>query len=529
MTAQELSQAIIAAAREYAKSTAEQRLGELEQLAAPERGAIGDAGARALLQPLLNARWFDLAARLGTALRSGGITSSSFTRRWAQALIENRELSKARQVLEQQLAGPRDPEFVEMYGVLGRVKKQQFIEGVRALGIVNAELLRDAVAAYQAGYVIDPERNTWHGINMIACLEYAARRGLVGVQVSGRVPTADDILTDLNSKNALDQWDIGTRAEAYVQKNELRLAAEDLRRYADHPGITAFNIGSTLRQFEEIWELDNRGDGARELLFILRARLTEVENGSVSVRPQDVRDVRAGNVKLEAVFGDARFASLEWFKTAIARCAGVAKIGSETTTRGGTGFLVRGGDLVSKWGDEVLLITNEHVVSETNPEAFARPADARVRFQASDAVAPDRALRIKEVLFTSPKAELDVTIARLDAQLPAAAAMQPTPQLPLADGKGRVLVIGHPEGGDLAFSIVDNALIGCSDRCLHYRAPTEGGSSGSPVFNMKWQLIGLHHGGGDALPRLDGKPGTYQANEGIRLDTIAAAARKSVG
>ena len=57
---------------------------------------------------------------------------------------------------------------------------------------------------------------------------------------------------------------------------------------------------------------------------------------------------------------------------------------------------------------------------------------------------------------------------------------------------------------------------------LHYRAPTEGGSSGSPVFEEQWKLIGLHHAGGSTMPRLNGK-GTYEANEALRIDEIRDA------
>jgi hypothetical protein len=43
------------------------------------------------------------------------------------------------------------------------------------------------------------------------------------------------------------------------------------------------------------------------------------------------------------------------------------------------------------------------------------------------------------------------------------------------------------------------------------------------VFNQKWNLIGLHHGGGLEVPKLNNKPGTYAANEGIWIQAIRKA------
>jgi V8-like Glu-specific endopeptidase len=62
---------------------------------------------------------------------------------------------------------------------------------------------------------------------------------------------------------------------------------------------------------------------------------------------------------------------------------------------------------------------------------------------------------------------------------------------------------------------------------VHYTAPTEGGSSGSPVFNAGlWQVIALHHKGGKAgMPKLNGAVGTYGANEGVSIQSIAAFAK----
>jgi V8-like Glu-specific endopeptidase len=105
--------------------------------------------------------------------------------------------------------------------------------------------------------------------------------------------------------------------------------------------------------------------------------------------------------------------------------------------------------------------------------------------------------------------------------------------LPELDGSAQVYVIGYPGGRELAISFQDNELLDHEGPphapqipgvCrVHYRAPTEGGSSGSPVFNATaWEVIALHHKGGKlGMPRLNGVAGTYAANEGIAVASIA--------
>jgi V8-like Glu-specific endopeptidase len=161
---------------------------------------------------------------------------------------------------------------------------------------------------------------------------------------------------------------------------------------------------------------------------------------------------------------------------------------------------------------------------------------------ATGALEPDRAVvvfdalpgavrreyRIAKVCWTSPPAELDVTIARLDDAIPCDAVATTATDPPANDGKQRVYIIGHPGGGVLRISLYDNELLDYDARRLHYHASTEKGSSGSPVFDDTWRLIGVHHAGplpGQMLNRLNGKAGQYEANEGIRIDRIAGVAR----
>jgi V8-like Glu-specific endopeptidase len=88
----------------------------------------------------------------------------------------------------------------------------------------------------------------------------------------------------------------------------------------------------------------------------------------------------------------------------------------------------------------------------------------------------------------------------------------------MADPPPRLYIIGHPRGRDLELSLQDNHLLALNERVLHYRTPTEPGSSGSPVFEPEdWRVVALHHKGNELMARIDGTPGTYQANEGISI------------
>ena len=84
------------------------------------------------------------------------------------------------------------------------------------------------------------------------------------------------------------------------------------------------------------------------------------------------------------------------------------------------------------------------------------------------------------------------------------------------------LIFGHAEGGTLSFSLGDNRLVDRNERFFQYRAPTVSGSSGSPVFNLAWELIAVHNRGGYSLPRLS-QEGTHEANQGSSVFAIRQA------
>ncbi len=55
-----------------------------------------------------------------------------------------------------------------------------------------------------------------------------------------------------------------------------------------------------------------------------------------------------------------------------------------------------------------------------------------------------------------------------------------------------VIIIQHPKGQHKQIVVSSNRTIALSDDCLYYEADAENGSSGSPIFNQEWELVGLH-------------------------------------
>ncbi|MDF1512805.1 MAG: serine protease [Anaerolineae bacterium] len=82
----------------------------------------------------------------------------------------------------------------------------------------------------------------------------------------------------------------------------------------------------------------------------------------------------------------------------------------------------------------------------------------------------------------------------------------------------RVNIIQHPGGGSKQIALYHNVVAYVDDKRIQYLTDTLPGSSGSPVFDSKWQLVALHHSGGWIS-----EPGTKKQvfrNEGINVNCI---------
>lgn len=200
----------------------------------------------------------------------------------------------------------------------------------------------------------------------------------------------------------------------------------------------------------------------------------------------------------------------------------------------GTGFIVAPN----------LLLTNNHVLNtaELARKSFAefdfeRDLNGRRKNTKSFDLRPD------EAFVTDP--ELDFTLVSVAPISAEGANLADFGYTRLVEDTGKVQkgeyvsIIQHPEGGLKQCCLRENQVVDLFDNWLHYLTDTEPGSSGSPVFNDQWLVVGLHHSG---VPKLDDqgnilkKDGqiyrkdtddpitiAWVANEGVRISRIYQA------
>jgi hypothetical protein len=82
--------------------------------------------------------------------------------------------------------------------------------------------------------------------------------------------------------------------------------------------------------------------------------------------------------------------------------------------------------------------------------------------------------------------------------------------------KAPLLIAQHPDGKPLKLSVDTDSVIGVNPNRtrVRYTNNTEPGSSGSPVFDLEWNLVALHHLGDPAYDH----PPAY--NQGVVIDQI---------
>jgi hypothetical protein len=386
----------------------------------------------------------------------------------------------------------------------------------------NPAHLQKGLEHYLNVYREAPQRARWHGINAVALTARASRDGVELRASPDALEIARQILTAIHaeeetSASELPAWDVATAMEACVALNDVEAAEQRALEYAGCCDADAFEVFSTLRQMREVWLLsEDDGMGGR-LLPILDAALLRRQGGDVKISPQD-----AGR-QLEKNFGADRFNTLAWYQEGLERCRGIARIERPGGQGHGTGWVVDSRDFFPAAPGRKLVLTNAHVVCPEEFEDSLDPEDARVHFQMLGA-----RLTVRSAVWFS--IEHDACFLELDGAPDAEPLPLYSRTVRLTKPPSRVYVIGHPGGRDLEFSLQDSHMVACNERLLHYRTPTEGGSSGSPVFEaLGWRVVALHHAGAEKMQSLTSPAEIYSANEGIAIGSLRQVASQAAG
>ncbi|HEX6243753.1 MAG TPA: serine protease [Polyangiales bacterium] len=458
---------------------------------------------------------------------------------YAQALVDEDSITAALcmvETLSQQSLSDEVAE--EVRGLRGRAYKQAFVRSADDAERDNLplpqharEALRLAIQAYERAYDearLDPN---WPKANLIALLTRARLEDVAVASKYDRIVLARELVASVAralpdpDADCAQPWLLASALEATLALGDSDLTLHWGKRYLNCESADAFEFGSTLRQFTEIWQLHklpmrDGGPAQRlgELLALLEAAVLRRRGGQV----ESARGTRAlvdSQLRVpQAVWGEERFQDYAFIRGAVQCADAVARVEDHLERPKGTGFAIRGGELYAPWGDELVLVTNRHVVDKPPGARGVAPEYARAQFTtlASDAHAV--ALKWR----SSPDdPRLDVAVLALNSA-PTGVRRLLTGDVgnlqPNLEPPARVYVIGHPQGsGKLAFSMYDNEFLGHEAPYLRYRSPTLDGSSGSPLFDGSWNLVGIHH---SAEPALDASQG---ANVGSSINAIRKA------
>ncbi|MBI5517282.1 MAG: endonuclease [Deltaproteobacteria bacterium] len=210
---------------------------------------------------------------------------------------------------------------------------------------------------------------------------------------------------------------------------------------------------------------------------------------------------------LERILGSDDLVGTEFLARAAQRARAVGRIVDRGSGQGfGTGSLI----------SEGLLMTNNHVLRDA--------AEARASGVQFDYELDVTGMEKPSVTFALEPDRFFVTVQHLDYAIVAVAPRSVTGDRALEDygsltfvadddalvRLAAVVIIQHPLGGYKKIAFRENEVEAIDTPFLRYAADTHQGSSGSPVFNMRLELIALHHTG---VPKTDGA-GNYLAKDG---------------
>ena len=211
---------------------------------------------------------------------------------------------------------------------------------------------------------------------------------------------------------------------------------------------------------------------------------------------------------VEKIFGENTLRPIAFLSRGVEVARSVLYVGVSAGGErwSGTGFLVA----------PDLAMTNHHVVSEP---AHLAGTTAKFNYQETfdGRDEPTSVYRARpDGLFHANEA-LDYAIFEVDGEPGQEWGYLPLKLAEVKTGQ-RINIIQHPFGQPKQISVQNNMVEYVGGNVLQYVTSTNPGSSGSPVLDNGWQVVGLHHAGGYIPEPTTGR--FYSRNEGILISRI---------
>ena len=423
------------------------------------------AEAKYLVEALRDEALYEKMGALAEAVSRRDPKDARNRRLYGQYLINTGKATAAIDLLTSlaQRLPKGDPEFAEAMGLLGRANKQIFFDAGDKADPSARAALEQAIAAYRIPFEESPQKNTWHGVNLVALLNRTRRLGLqiapdLSLRQVSKIVVAELAATPKQKRDPI--WYLPTLAEASLGLGDWEVVEGNVRAYAASDQVRPFQIESTLRQFTQVWDIETLDERGRGLVATLRARLLQLTGGEIKATPEEMQRWREQAPptpgQLEAILGAEGPQTYKWWRTGLERAASVCAVRQKLGQRFGSGFMLKAGALGLQPPDELVVLTNFHVVNKEGALGALTPESAEVAFEAADAA---QTWPVKTILWSSPAGRHDASVLQLQSAVAGVAPLSLAMALPPIEHNAKVYIIGYPGGQDLAFSFQDNELL----------------------------------------------------------------------
>ncbi len=188
----------------------------------------------------------------------------------------------------------------------------------------------------------------------------------------------------------------------------------------------------------------------------------------------------------------------------------------ETSKEYGTGFIVQNN----------YVLTNNHIIST---EEEGKQSFIEMNYEKTSAGGDKKRTRyhfdLSKPEYFSTSVDDDWTLIKIKETVDEKWNIIELKEIEGTHKDDRVTIIQHPEGRHKQVGLHNNFITYIDDDQIMYLTDTLEGSSGSPVFNQQWELVGLHREGG--YLREPTEIGKVWRNAGTNINKVLKGIREN--